>query len=221
MKNITSRDVPITSQFKKKITKRLLLLVTFLFIGITGFTQVVSEAATVCDANLYVSNNANIPDGFIDCTSAADTGGAVIDANVVNRVDPLDPFNSDVCNYGVADLNVQWVQMAVAQPYNGIKMQIAQGAYVGYAAYAANGFVGTGGLACPDLELTFLGCYINNNLNGNINGTFNNVDCTSSPGKPSWQCVVDPSGGQEDATYFYVAIYYLNTNGTINVKTKE
>lgn len=163
-------------------------------------------------AQLYYSNNSQTC-VFIDCDEGADTAGGEIDASQLSvpNFDPDGPGHNCYENLEAANsdpINVQWIKFAQEAGYNGLIFDLTNGAALGWVIYyttdpTQNNIGSMSFLACSDDNNSDIGCA---------------EEMVNYPG--GFQCFVNPVGTENDV-YYFIGVYYTQTNGTIPFKTKE
>ncbi|WP_053972033.1 hypothetical protein, partial [Mangrovimonas sp. ST2L15] len=178
--------------------------------GVTEDTGVFGPTSDL--AQLYYSNNSQTC-VFIDCDEGADTAGGEIDASLLSEpnFDPDGPGHNCYENLEAANsdpINVQWIKFAQEAGYNGLIFDLTNGAALGWVIYyttnpTENNIGSMSFLACSDDNNSDIGCA---------------EEMVNYPG--GFQCFVNPVGTENDV-YYFIGVYYTQTNGTIPFKTKE
>ncbi len=213
-------------QFSKKkpiVLKTLsLLLMLFWTINIQAQTNcedapcaqaIAGNGPIPCESKLYCSNSDAVDNGFIACTTAADTDGCGIDASV-----PAVPtgdteqllLNLNDPNCFEAGWNVQWIRYLTDDFVNDVKIQGVGGALDAWAVYWAPNFIydpindpqasdpATCDMPLADLQLVSTCITVN-----------------------QWTTIINTNATTEVNLYYIALIYEDTGNGTINFKTKE
>ncbi len=201
--------------------KRLIpLLVCCFFSATLTFAQTNCEDAPcaqadagngpdICDAKLYCSNSDAVDDGFIACTTAADTDGCGVDASVdaVPTGDTeqlLLDLNDPNCFQ--SGWNVQWIKFMTDDFENQIKIQGVGGPLDSWAVFWVEDWTYdpldplAENAPCDPADLAIVDACVSVN---------------------QWTVIVNENS-TEEINLYYIALIYENTgNGTINFKTKE
>ena len=167
-----------------------------------------------CNAYWFNANN-NQQCLFINCQPNADTDGEGVDASImaVNMQPNGDPITTRDCWMPPAGETwyIQWIKAAQCELFNGMIFDWTNGAVQGYEIYYT-----TDVNACELDDLSYIGCSNEQGM-----GDFGCSDAGFNfPG--GFNCFVnsDPAVQGQDVYYFF-AVYYTLSTGTINFKNKQ